>query len=437
MAVGNTTMQRMLSERRAALGLPVRDLEESDPNRQQPNNPTDYFEDMFFITWFSSSTHLQVFQIWKTSGLEDFWVRRLPDDFQTTSRKSSRRLPGSLLTESSPMSLFHNRSERFGSLPDDFKEVFQTTSKKSSRRLQRSLPDDFKEVFQTTSKKSSRRLQRSLPDDFKEVFQTTSKKSSRRLQRSLPDDFKEVFQTTSKKSSRRRGWHMRFFITWFSSSTHLHVFQIWKTSGLEDFQTTSRKSSRRLPGSLLTESSPMSLFHNRSEHFGFSDLSLIYIFFKSGTDFGRLMGSLLGSLLKYNTLEDFQEAFQTTSKKSSRRLQRSLPDDFKEVFQTTSKKSSRRLQRSLPDDFKEVFQTTSKKSSRRLPGSLLTGRLPRRSPGRLLGSRPFRRLPGSLPDDFKEVFQTTSKKSSRKSSDGVFFHILPYQMEFKLVFVEQ
>ncbi|KAF2592604.1 hypothetical protein F2Q70_00044360 [Brassica cretica] len=44
MAVGNPTMQRMLSERRAALGLPVRDPEESDPNRQQPSNPTNYFE---------------------------------------------------------------------------------------------------------------------------------------------------------------------------------------------------------------------------------------------------------------------------------------------------------------------------------------------------------------------------------------------------------
>nr|VDD37553.1 unnamed protein product [Brassica oleracea] len=60
----------------------------------------------------------------------------------------------------------------------------------------------------------------------------------------------------------------------------------------------------------------------------------------SGSDFGRPMGSLPGSLLKYNALEDFQEVFQTTSKKSSRRLQRSLPDDFKEVFQTTSRKSS-------------------------------------------------------------------------------------------------
>ncbi|KAF2545383.1 hypothetical protein F2Q70_00020270 [Brassica cretica] len=161
----------------------------------------------------------------------------------------------------------------------------------------------------------------------------------------------------------------------------MHVFQIWKTSGLEDFQMTSRKSSRRLPESLMTESFPMSPFHNRSERF---DLGLIYIFFRSRSDFGRSMGSLL----KYNALEYFQEVFQKTSKKSSRRLQRSLPDDFKEVFnqmvlifhldisgsdfgrsmgsllrrfvkynalddflQTTSKKSSRRLQGSLPDDF--------------------------------------------------------------------------------------
>ncbi|KAG5386182.1 hypothetical protein IGI04_037652 [Brassica rapa subsp. trilocularis] len=50
---------------------------------------------------------------------------------------------------------------------------------------------------------------------------------------------------------------------------------------------------------------------------------------------------------------------QKTSKKSSRRLQRSLPDDFKEVFHTTSKKSSTRFQKSLPHDFLEVFQKTS------------------------------------------------------------------------------
>uniref|UniRef100_A0A0D3DRU6 Uncharacterized protein n=1 Tax=Brassica oleracea var. oleracea TaxID=109376 RepID=A0A0D3DRU6_BRAOL len=48
-------------------------------------------------------------------------------------------------------------------------------------------------------------------------------------------------------------------------------------------------------------------------------LGLIYMFFRSGSDFGRPMESLLGSLLKYNALEDFQEVFQTTSKKSSRK----------------------------------------------------------------------------------------------------------------------
>ncbi|WZZ20971.1 hypothetical protein YC2023_122358 [Brassica napus] len=46
MAVGNPVTQRMLSQRRAALGLPVRDPQESDPTRQQPSNPTDYFDDM-------------------------------------------------------------------------------------------------------------------------------------------------------------------------------------------------------------------------------------------------------------------------------------------------------------------------------------------------------------------------------------------------------
>ncbi|KAF2580387.1 hypothetical protein F2Q68_00005493 [Brassica cretica] len=158
-----------------------------------------------------------------------------------------------------------------------------------------------------------------------------------------------------------------------------HSFKDLEDFWLEDFQTTSRKSSRRLPESLLTKSSPMSPFHNRSERFdgshlplgyvlcvfykSFTYLGLIYMFFRSGSDFGRLMRSLLGSLLKYNALEDFHEVFQTTSKKFSRRLPRSLPDDFHEVFQTTSTKSSRRLPRSLPDDFHEVFQTTSKKSS--------------------------------------------------------------------------
>ncbi|WZZ89291.1 hypothetical protein YC2023_117870 [Brassica napus] len=46
MAVENPVMQRMLSERRAALGIPPRDPQESDPTRQQPSNPTNYFDNM-------------------------------------------------------------------------------------------------------------------------------------------------------------------------------------------------------------------------------------------------------------------------------------------------------------------------------------------------------------------------------------------------------
>ncbi|KAL0687442.1 hypothetical protein Bca4012_087119 [Brassica carinata] len=46
MAVENPTMQRMLSERRAALGLPSRNPEESNPNCQQQSNLTDYFDNM-------------------------------------------------------------------------------------------------------------------------------------------------------------------------------------------------------------------------------------------------------------------------------------------------------------------------------------------------------------------------------------------------------
>ncbi|KAF3565486.1 hypothetical protein DY000_02018154 [Brassica cretica] len=82
-----------------------------------------------------------------------------------------------------------------------------------------------------------------------------------------------------------------FFITWFSSSTHLKVLIRWFSS---------------------------------STWICFTDLGLIYMFFRSGSDFGRLMGSLLRSLLKYNALEDFQEVFQTTSMKSSGRLLGSL-----------------------------------------------------------------------------------------------------------------
>ncbi|KAF3590390.1 hypothetical protein DY000_02023852 [Brassica cretica] len=110
---------------------------------------------------------------------------------------------------------------------------------------------------------------RRLPDDFEEDFQTTSRKSSRRLPGSLPDDFQEVFNQMVLI------FHLNIF---FRSGFDKHVF-------------------------------------------------------RSGSDFGTPMGSHLGSLLKYNAIEDFQEVFHTTSKKSSsRRLHGSLPGDFKEVF---------------------------------------------------------------------------------------------------------
>ncbi|KAF3560659.1 hypothetical protein DY000_02017174 [Brassica cretica] len=72
-----------------------------------------------------------------------------------------------------------------------------------------------------------------------------------------------------------------------------------KYNPLDDFQEVFRKSSG-LPGSLLTKSP----FHNRSERFGFSDLE----------DF---WDDLPVSRLKYNALDDFQEVFQKTSRKSS------------------------------------------------------------------------------------------------------------------------
>ncbi|WZZ77404.1 hypothetical protein YC2023_097976 [Brassica napus] len=53
MAVGNPVMQRMLSERRAALGMPPRDPQESDPTRQQPSNPTNYFDNIIYVCFTS------------------------------------------------------------------------------------------------------------------------------------------------------------------------------------------------------------------------------------------------------------------------------------------------------------------------------------------------------------------------------------------------
>ena len=46
MAVGNPTMQRELNERRAALGMPIRNPEDAEPDRSQPSTATDYFNNM-------------------------------------------------------------------------------------------------------------------------------------------------------------------------------------------------------------------------------------------------------------------------------------------------------------------------------------------------------------------------------------------------------
>ncbi|KAG5409545.1 hypothetical protein IGI04_005864 [Brassica rapa subsp. trilocularis] len=105
--------------------------------------------------------------------------RRLPDDFQMTSRRLTirtlynKKLPNE---EKSDIRTYQNAQKN----PDDFLEV-QTTSWKS-RRLPGS-PDDFLEV-QTTSWKSRR------------LCQKTSKKSRR-----LPDDF----QTTNRENE----WKIR------------------------------------------------------------------------------------------------------------------------------------------------------------------------------------------------------------------------------------
>ncbi|KAG5377572.1 hypothetical protein IGI04_025414 [Brassica rapa subsp. trilocularis] len=65
-----------------------------------------------------------------------------------------------------------------------------------------------------------------------------------------------------------------FLIKWYSSSTNLEVFQIWKTSGTT-YLLVVWKSSGSLLGSLLTKSKSSGLLGSRldfSERFGFSDL---------------------------------------------------------------------------------------------------------------------------------------------------------------------
>ncbi|KAF3579799.1 hypothetical protein DY000_02028694 [Brassica cretica] len=88
------------------------------------------------------------------------------------------------------------------------------------------------------------------------------------------------------------------------------------------------------------------------------DLSILdmyfCVFYKGFSDLEDFWDDLPVSRLKYNALDDFQEVFQATSRKSSRRLPGSLPGDFQEVFQANSRKSSRRLPGSRLD-LLEVF----------------------------------------------------------------------------------
>ena len=46
LAVGNPTLQRALNERRVALGMPIRNPEDVDPDRSQSSTATDYFDNM-------------------------------------------------------------------------------------------------------------------------------------------------------------------------------------------------------------------------------------------------------------------------------------------------------------------------------------------------------------------------------------------------------
>ncbi|KAF2568749.1 hypothetical protein F2Q68_00026232 [Brassica cretica] len=79
------------------------------------------------------------------------------------------------------------------------------------------------------------------------------------------EDFQEVFLKSSRKSSRKSSGRLlaKFFITWFSSSTHLKIYQ----------------------------------------------------FFRSETDLEEFQGSLLGIFLTFSALHDFMEVFWKPSPK--------------------------------------------------------------------------------------------------------------------------
>uniref|UniRef100_A0A0D3D982 Uncharacterized protein n=1 Tax=Brassica oleracea var. oleracea TaxID=109376 RepID=A0A0D3D982_BRAOL len=211
------------------------------------------------------------------SDLEDFWdvlpVSRLKynalDDFQkvfqTTSRKSSRRLPfqssglpGSPLTKSP----FHNRSEHFGfSDLEDFWDVLPVS------RLKYNALDDFQKVFQTTSRKSSRRL------PFQSFFRSGFNMQIFQIWKTSGTTYLLVVWKSSgllgnllTKSSGLPGSHLDYScgIKFFRSGFNMQVFQIWKTSGTTYLLVVWKSSgllgslltiqSSGLPGSRLTKS---------------------------------------------------------------------------------------------------------------------------------------------------------------------------------------
>ncbi|KAG5400000.1 hypothetical protein IGI04_014607 [Brassica rapa subsp. trilocularis] len=128
-----------------------------------------------------------------------------------------------------------------------------------------------------------------------------------------------------------------FLMRCYSSSTNLKVFQIWNTSGTTYIRRLPGKSSGLL-GSLLTKSP----FHNRPERFGkflcliflhlvsnqmvlifhsfkCRSINFIYVFcvfYKGFSDLEDFWDDLPVSCLQYNALDDFQEVFQTTSRKA-------------------------------------------------------------------------------------------------------------------------
>ncbi|KAF3564279.1 hypothetical protein DY000_02015346 [Brassica cretica] len=128
-----------------------------------------------------------------------------------------------------------------------------------------------------------------------------------------------------------------FFITWFSSSTHLKVdLSILDISG---FGYAGFSDLEYVWDDLLVFNQMVLIFYSFK---GFSDLDLIYRF----SDLEDFWDDLLVSHLKYNAPDDFPEVFQTTSRTSRK----------------SSRKSSRRLPGSLPDDFQEVVWTSWKSS---------------------------------------------------------------------------